>query len=116
MPASDLIDLNRERRIRSNLAELRELLATDPRLTERTGAMLAGALPCPDLEDDMTNDKELPTSMRLPARLIERADALVDKLQDHPQFEAMTRVTRATVLREALARGIAELEQEAEQR
>jgi predicted DNA-binding protein len=49
------------------------------------------------------------TSMRLPAKLLERADALAQELDLLPEH-GHERATRATVLRVALALGLRELE------
>ena len=44
------LGLAHERRIRTNLAKLKEMLAKDPELARRTHAALAGRIPAPDLE------------------------------------------------------------------
>jgi hypothetical protein len=62
-----------------------------------------------DLQDE---GREVPTSMRLPERLLARADALAPLLEEHPAFSARvsSRVSRSAVLRAALERGLEALE------
>jgi len=96
-------DLARERRIRENLAELRRLLAEDPTRAGRFYAWLA------EQEGDEMNEKAI--TLRLPADLLEQADALVPTIQAHGDFQAV-RVTRSTVIRLAMMRGIAALTEE----
>ena len=50
------------------------------------------------------------TTMRIPQALIERADALVPKMNDIPVQRARGTVSRSDVLRLAMARGMAALE------
>lgn len=52
------------------------------------------------------------TSLRLPRRLLERADALVTPLAELPSHQAGGELVRADVLREAIARGLHSLERE----
>ncbi len=52
------------------------------------------------------------TTLRLSEKLLARADALVPILSDVPEIEAMGQVSRSAVLRLALAKGIAQLEEE----
>lgn len=55
----------------------------------------------------------MPTSLRLTEDILERADRLVPLLADDPALVAgAVQVGRATVLRLALLRGLAELERE----
>lgn len=93
-------DLARERRVRGALAELRALLDTGEVDPERTRAMLAGELEAAPVDAD-----DVPTSIRAPRALLERAEALAASLP--------TRPSRSAVLRMALERGMAELEAEA---
>ena len=115
-PGADLVDLDRERRVRANLAELRDLLTTDANLAERTGAMLDGALPCPDLEVSPMADVSL--TIRVPSSYPDRADkvlaefARLDLGPDPFGLLASVRVSRSLVLRLALDRGLAALEAE----
>ena len=57
-------------------------------------------------------EREVPTSMRLPRRLLARADALAPLLEGHPAFAARVAswVSRSAVLRAALERGLEALE------
>ena len=103
------VDLARERRIRRHLARLRGLLEADPGLEARTRGMLAGEIPCPDLEDPMAHDAAV--NLRLPQALLDRAEALVPALEADPKLQA-SRVTRAVVIRLALAKGLEALEEE----
>ena len=104
-----VIDLDRERRIRRHLAKLRGLLDADPGLEARTRAMLAGDVPCPDLEGPMAHDAVV--NLRLPRALLDRAEALVPALEADVKLQA-SRVTRAVVIRLALAKGLEALEEE----
>ena len=56
-----------------------------------------------------TVDDETLTSLRLPRSLLDRADALIALLKKRPEF-AVQRITRSTVLRLALMRGLDALE------
>ncbi len=89
--------------------EARALL-TDPVLAARTSALFAGALSTPDLEIRMPRMKS--TSFRLSADQEARADALVPARKANPDVAAFGEVTRSTVLRLALHRGLLSLEAE----
>jgi hypothetical protein len=54
---------------------------------------------------------ETTITLRLPMDLLEKADALVPKVAGHGDLQAV-RITRSTVLRLALLRGIETLERE----
>lgn len=99
-------DLARERRIRAGLEELRALLDGGEVDRGRTLAALAGTLEAPGMTPDV------PTSLRLPADLSARVDALAERLAADPRLAAAVggRVSRSAVLRLALERGIAALE------
>jgi hypothetical protein len=72
--------------------------------------MLRGELACPDMEaDDMVRMLHVP--MRIPEKMVERADALLPLLTDDPRFED-TGIDRAKLLRKALAIGLAQLERD----
>jgi hypothetical protein len=49
-------------------------------------------------------------TLRLPKALLQRADELVPKLRDNDEMMAMGRVSRSTVLRLAVLRGLEALE------
>lgn len=72
---------------------------------ERTRAFLEG-------------EREVPTSMRLPASLLAYADALAPRLAGHPALagRASERVSRSAVLRAAMERGLGELLRDVETR
>jgi hypothetical protein len=55
-------------------------------------------------------DESMSIQLRLPASLIEQADALIDVLSRDRDLSAAGRITRATVLRLAVARGLDDLE------
>jgi hypothetical protein len=57
-------------------------------------------------------DESTTVQLRLPASLIEQADALIEGLSRNRDLSAAGRITRATVLRLAVARGIESLIQE----
>jgi DNA-binding XRE family transcriptional regulator len=104
-----VLDLARERRIRSIVGDLRSLLDSDPPLAARTAALLAGELTCPALEDPMPNDRAI--NLRLPGALLDRVAELVPVLQQHPLLAA-TRVTQSVVIRLALDQGLERLEKD----
>ncbi len=107
------VDLARERRIRAALDELRALLDADPALAERTRAMLAGELPCPDLEEKETMPNDAAINLRVPKDVLSRADALMPALAQDPMLQAAGRgVSRSVVLRLAVLRGLDSLEAE----
>jgi len=60
---------------------------------------------------DKTDKTETQVSIRLADSAVARAEALVDVLAALPEYQAF-RVERATVLKIALMRGLAELERE----
>lgn len=49
-------------------------------------------------------------TLRLPKSLVDRADALIPKLEQDPGMQIMGRVSRSIVLRLAVLRGLEELE------
>lgn len=104
-------DLDRERRIRRELAELRALLDGNPRLAERTAAVLSGQLEAPGLEESKMNGAEEQISIRVPKGTQERAEALVPALEPTPEFR-LVRCTKSAILRFAILRGLELLEQE----
>lgn len=93
------VDLARERRIRAKVTEMAALIASGAVDPERTRAMLAGELPT------MTDD--VPTSIRAPRELLARADALAEALAGPG-----AKPSRSAVLRAALERGIAAIEED----
>lgn len=97
-------DLARERRIRGKLGELAALLEGGTLNPDRTRAMLAGELEAAPMDSD-----EVPTSIRLPRRVL----ALADDLAARRAARLGERASRSAVLRLALERGIASLEREA---
>lgn len=54
--------------------------------------------------------QETATSMRLPQEWLDRADALAEQLEDGGELAAFGTITRSTVLRLALERGLGGLE------
>jgi hypothetical protein len=56
------------------------------------------------------NDAKI--TLRLPNDLVDRLDALVPLVAAHPRWRAFGRVTRSTVLRLAVDRGLGPLEAE----
>ena len=97
-------DLARERRIRGKLGELAALLEGGALNPDRTRAMLAGELEAAPMDSD-----EVPTSIRLPRRVL----ALADDLAARRAARLGERASRSAVLRLALERGIVALEREA---
>jgi hypothetical protein len=101
------VNLDRERRVKSNLARLSALLRADPDLEGRTFAALAGSIPC-GLEAPLC--KYAP--IRLPDPFIERAERLVPAVNTRRDLIAFGRLTRTAVVRLAVARGLEVLEAE----
>lgn len=93
------------RRIDAAFAELRELNTSGQVDPERTSAMLAGDLEIAPMES--TTD-EVPTSIRAPRALLDRADVIADRITT----ATGAKVSRSAVLRRALELGIAALESE----
>lgn len=91
------------------LQKLRDLLR-DPRLRRRTqDALASGELErATEPGDDEMNTEQI--SLRLPSSLLERCDALAERLRVDPDLAAMGRVTRTMVIRLALQRGLDQLE------
>lgn len=102
----------RQLRRETQLAELRALLGSDPELQARYEAAVRGEIPGGEVLTMAV--KETPVSLRLPAELIARADALVDPMGEDLTLATVTggRVTRSTVLRVALLRGLQALERD----
>ena len=111
-----VVDLAAVRATDAKLAALRE---SDPeafaRAAQRGAAWLRGELPGPDLEKPMPDTRKptSPVNLRLPAALLDRADALVSTAGQVAELATVTSVTRADVLRAAIVRGLAALEAEA---
>jgi len=97
-------------RTRAGLDRIGDVVQGRPELAERTRRMLAGDLPCPDLETDGMGQMVY-VPLRLPEDLVARADALAPRLQRDPRIVAAGRSGRSTVMRLALALGIDALEQ-----
>lgn len=106
-----VLDLDRERRIKAHLDGLRTVLEDNLDLTKRTHEMLAGELPCPDLEDEAMTERPL-ESVRLPADLMARAEALIPLIKKDPELSAFGQVNKSSVVRLALHRGLADLERQ----
>jgi hypothetical protein len=102
----EVVDLDRERRTRAILAEL-ALLAPkiDPTRTRAELALLDALALSPALEAAPMPEGTAPAT-RLPVELLARADELVPLLAARPELAAHGRVTRSTVVRLALARGL----------
>jgi len=113
-----VVDLARERRIRSNMAELRAVLAADAELDVRTRTTLAGDLPCPAMEVVPMDDERVSLTLRVPKAYLTRANdvlAKLDKLYHGPDPLGLwnsVRMSRSLVIRAALARGLESLEEE----
>ena len=56
------------------------------------------------------------TTLRLPKSLVDRADALIDRLADDEEALLVGRVSRSIVLRLAVRRGLEQLEAQADER
>jgi DNA-binding XRE family transcriptional regulator len=107
---TNVVDLDRERRVRGTLDDLVDLLKSNERLSDRWDDLVVGHLTSPDLEDPiMPNDATI--TLRLPVDDLDRADELVPLLEQVPHLRA-ARVSRSLVLRLALYEGLAVLEKQ----
>jgi hypothetical protein len=102
------IDLARARAAEERLAEH---LRQRPDLAARTAQFLAGNPSVQTMETLMTEPLEKPTQLRLPRDALERAETLIPMLATHPEFRALGRLSKATVLRLAVLHGLEVLEQ-----
>ena len=100
---SNVIDLDRERRIQTLLHNIASKCAANPALAKRTHAMLHGEL--------LMIEQPNPLSIRLPAPLINRLDDLTARINASPRA-LERRFKRTDTLREALVRGIKVIETE----
>ena len=98
----NVVDLAQERQIQAVINRLADKLADNPALEQRTLAMLNGEL--------AVTRQPLPTSIRIPEPLIDRLDRLAELMNADPVRGLERRHKRADALREALIRGINELE------
>jgi len=103
-------DLARARRLRALDAELANETNDNATLVARLEAVARGDIPNP-LETTTMAPNE-PLMLRMPQALLDRAEALVPAVEASEVGAALGRVTRAAVLRMAIARGLAELEAE----
>jgi hypothetical protein len=104
------IDLTR---VRAAEARLAAQLRQHPELATRTAQFLAGNPSVETMETLMTEPLEKPTQLRLPRDALERAETLIPLLAQHPEFRALGRLSKATVLRLAVLHGLEVLEQRA---
>lgn len=103
------VDLDR---VRSALARLDVLVESGTLDLDRTAAWLSGDLPEGSTMTATSRD-DVPTSLRVPRSLLDRADALREPLSSDPTVVALAGprgVSRSIVLRLAVERGIAALE------
>ena len=100
-------------RVRAAEARLAAQLRQHPELATRTAHFLAGDPSVETMERLMTEPLEKPTQLRLPREALERAETLIPLLAQHPEFRALGRLSRATVLRLAVLHGLEVLEQRA---
>ena len=102
---TNIIDLDKERRIQSNLNRLGELLASSPpEITDRTHQYLQGELPAMETEAET-----VVISIRVSPSMNAKLLALAGRLSTVDGFQAgRTRqgVTKAGVIREALTIGV----------
>jgi hypothetical protein len=107
MPEDEL----RAYRVRTRLRELSDMLTNDPALRERFDAAVHGDLPAPEVLT-MANDTAI--SLRLPEVILQRADELIDAMARDAELATIVggKVTRSTVIRVALLRGLRSLEED----
>ena len=109
------IDLARERRIRALDERMRAAVAGRPALAWRTAEYLATGTDDAPLSGAVEAKRMSPVEtvslmFRLPRDLTDRAQALVESVERDPKLSAVGRVTRAAVLRLAMAEGLTVLE------
>lgn len=102
-------------RVQAAEARLAAQLRQHPELATRTAHFLAGNPSVETMETLMTEPLEKPTQLRLPREALERADTLISLLAKHPEFRALGRLSKATVLRLAVLHGLEVLEQRVQQ-
>jgi hypothetical protein len=100
-------------RVRAAEARLAAQLRQHPELATRTAQFLAGDPSVETMERLMTEPLEKPTQLWLPREALERAEPLIPLLAQHPEFRALGRLSKATVLRLAVLHGLEVLEQRA---
>jgi hypothetical protein len=98
-------------RVRAAEAGLAAQLRQHLELATRTAYFLAGNPSVETMERLMTEPLEKPTQLRLPREALERAETLIPLLAQHPEFRALGRLSKATVLRLAVLHGLEVLEQ-----
>jgi hypothetical protein len=103
-------------RVRAAEARLAAQLRRHPELVTRTAHCLAGNPSVETMEILMTEPLEKPTQLRLPREALERAETLIPLLAQHPEFRALGRLSKATVLRLAVLHGLEVLEQRAREK
>lgn len=108
-----VVDLARARGALDRLSAVLREAPADVR--DRTAAYLAGDLPgfTPEdltMPDDTRTTPDQP--VRIPLDLLDLADTLVEPLRGAPALRAYGRSSRATVIRLALARGLAALRED----
>lgn len=102
-------------RVREAEARIDTILRAHPELAERTARFLAADPSHATLEGLMSNPTEKlehPTVIPLPTSILERADALKPLVAQAPEFQMIGRVTRNSVLRLAMLKGLVLLEEE----
>jgi hypothetical protein len=103
-------------RVRAAEARLAAQLRQHPELASRTAQFLAGNPSVEPMETLMTEPLEKPTQLRLPRDALERAERLIPLLAQHPEFRALGRLSKATMLRLAVLHGLEVLEQRAREK
>lgn len=109
------VDLARARAAEERIAQR---LADNPHLRDRTAAMLAGDLECPGMDEKEQPEVTEGThqlSIRLPARDVARADAMIGQAHLVPELRTVGSPNRSDILRAALTRGLTQIEQELRQ-
>ena len=110
-------DLGRERRLRALDEKMRAAVSESPRLAVRTATWLKNADEKTPLEG-ATEEKTMAAAAKtarlvltLPQDLVDRAARLVPAMEQDVKVVAQGRVSRASVLRVAIAEGVELLEQ-----
>ncbi|MBF0461259.1 MAG: hypothetical protein HQL87_07675 [Magnetococcales bacterium] len=102
---ADIVDLDKERRIAASLQRIGDVLTMHPELTDRTFQYLNGELPAmPEPEKET-----LVISLKVSPQTNERLQSLAERLSGVKGFapgRPRRAITRASVIREALAIGM----------
>lgn len=100
-------------RVKAAEGRIRKILKDHPEVAERTAAFFADEPSTEEIKGLMTDEKyEEPIQVRLPKNVLARVDAFAERLKKDPELEIVGRITRSSVLRLAILRGLEVLEKD----